>query len=175
MAQSFEQIEQKLIQIAETASLVDFVADAVNEPRIHEAAQQSLIRLSLGDDRARMVATVLAAGVRSEMLAGITTDTAASHSLPDDTSAALTSPFGSDPAPMVFREELTERVEELDNALATPVDGAWNDIELGQESVPVASIAGMVWCGLCAVALADGIPFDEIQPCLICLTCAVDV
>ncbi len=73
------------------------------------------------------------------MLAGITSDAEASHILPDGTNAALTAPLGSGVAPtVVFRDELRDQAEALDSALATSLDGAWNDVEVGENAAALA-------------------------------------
>jgi hypothetical protein len=123
-----------------------------------------------------MAATVLAAGVRSDAIAAIKSDAEIDHTLPEGTNAALTGPLGGGTAPtVVYRDELSTDPDALDDALASSLDDASSDADSGENRQPVASISCMVYCGLCAIALADGVPFDEVFFCSVCLTCAVDV
>ena len=173
MALTFAEIEQKLVSMSQAESLAAFVADAAQDDRIAEAAQLSLVRLSLvATDRPRIAATVLAAGVRSETIAAIKSDAEIDHTLPEGTGAGLTGPLGGDTAPtVVYRDELSADPDALDEALGSSLNDAST---VGENVQPVASISCMVYCGLCAIALADGVPFDEIFFCSVCLTCAAD-
>lgn len=165
-----------------------FIPENARDPRIDEAAQRALAKMAGGNRDHRMRALVLTAGVKSGAIAGIRSDGPgdaapgrgddAAIAIPEGRDALLSSPIGSKPAPVIlFREDLRGDAEGLARALSRSIDGAWRDvgkdatIEPGTEPGAAPRLSCLVYCGLCAIAIADAIPGDEVFACLVCLTC----
>lgn len=160
----------------------------VDDARIDPAAQGSVLRQSQAGDAEKVSALALLAGVKSEIggLNGIVGDDSAeaaelaselqievSELLPDGEAAVVTPP---DAAPtVVFRAALREDPLSLDRSLAATI-GASREMlastaQLGEVGDPTRPWLCTWICGLCALALLDGVPFDEIPVCAACLTC----
>lgn len=177
MAFTIAEIEQKMLAAAGTTSIGDFVTSVAND-RIADEAQRSMARLAGGDDRQRLTAAVLAAAVQSNLVSAITSASAAGQALPEGSDAYFSAALGGSTVPtVVYRDEIAADDAALDRALVDSVRSARTNLAPINEPLamaPVASISCMVYCGLCALALLDEIPFDEIYPCTICMTCATD-
>jgi hypothetical protein len=162
----------------------------LDDSRIDSAAQEAIMRLGQGATADKVCAIALLSGVKAEAggLNGIFADdsgdaedlaqqleTDASALVPEDEDAAVISvPDGSAPA-IVFRSGLRDDASRLDPALAGSITGARtslsDQVDLGAAGDPTRPWLCTWVCGLCAAALLDGVPFDEIPVCLACLTC----
>jgi hypothetical protein len=165
------------------------IPENLDDTRIDPAAQDSLSRLSQGSEAERVGAFTLLAGVKSEVggLNGIVADdsdeaaelaaelqVAVEDLASGGGGATIVTPPDAAPT-VVFQAALKDDPGVLDSALMS-------SITIGQGALASAAQLGEVgdptrpwlcsWiCGLCALALLDGVPFDEIPVCAACLTC----
>lgn len=164
----------------------------VIDPRIDVAAQRAILRLARGTPRQRIVALGLLAAVRSGHLRGIYGDnlraaaqlaaargTVRWRLVPPGRVTALVPPGARGGAPaIVFRAQARATPATLDAGLRRAF------ARLGQASHRAAaarlrntfSAAPNPWlcamvCAFCAALIADGIPFDEVAFCALCLRC----
>ncbi|MFG3227333.1 hypothetical protein ACGF07_21440 [Kitasatospora sp. NPDC048194] len=164
----------------------------LDDPRIDPAAQESISRLNQGETLDQICALALLSGVKAEAggLMGIfgddssdaaelasLLDTDPSTLVPSGADAVLVSgPDSSTPA-IVFRAEARNDPIRLDNSLPgvirdsrTVLSDAADLGLVGDPADPKPWLCTWI-CGMCALALADGVPFDEVPVCLACLTC----
>jgi hypothetical protein len=164
----------------------------LDDSRIDPGVQESISRLSQGETLEQLCALALLSGVKAEVggLVGIFGDdssdaeelasqlgTDPSALVSSDADAALVSQPGNGPPAIVFRADARNEFIRLDNALTGVIRDARTFLSdeadlsvVGDPADPKPWLCTWI-CGMCALALADGVPFDEIPVCLACLTC----
>jgi hypothetical protein len=193
--------EGSAVQSSSPAAVIQWIASITISPydvidsRIDVGAQKAILRMAKGAPRLRADALGILAGVKSGRLAGVFGDdlgrvaqvaarlgTVRWKLVPPDRDAVLlTAP--TSPAMIVFREGARSVPSRLDPALreafrsvaareaASPHARAFQTVTGGPLDPLPTMLCGFE-CALCAAALLDGVPFDEIIPCEICLACA---
>ncbi len=159
------------------------VADA----RIELVAQQALLSLAhSGDQTRRLHALIALASVKSGSVLGILGGDSqvardCAVQLPPGLDAALVSSEGVGvPPALIFRDSLRGDPTALENALSQLVSdssGRLTEDALARRldeltRVDLISSWTCTWiCGLCALAVVDAVPGDEIPVCIACLDC----
>jgi len=173
------EVERKLVGLV----IPENVADEMIEPD----AQQALLGLAQSGDRTQRIRAVIAlAGVKSGGVLGILGDDSqvardGALQLPPGLDAALVSSetVGAPPA-LIFRSSLRGKPAALEDLLSRLVgdsSGRWAEDALARRDVAMpAGDPALSWtcawiCGLCAAAVLDPFPGDEIPVCVACFEC----
>ncbi|TDD30159.1 hypothetical protein E1287_29735 [Actinomadura sp. KC06] len=164
-------------------------SENIGDERIDGAAQGTIARLSDGDSFQVISALGLLAGVKAEVggLAGISGDDSfeavgiasqmgieASQLVPADADATLVTPPDSSIPTLIFRGAARDDPSRLDSALTGAIRDSRS--QLSDQLDLAGSLDARPWycawiCALCAAAILDGVPFDEIPACAGCLVC----
>ncbi len=164
---------------------------SVIDPRLDVGAQQAILRLARGTPRQRIDALGLLSAVKAGRLQGIFGDdlqAAAQQAArrgtvrwqlvpPGQDAVLVRSPVMSQPPTIIFREQARSVPARLDPALQRAFGVFRRKVGRGA-ILQVASAGENPWlcsflCAFCAALIADGIPFDEVPLCALCLKCIV--
>jgi hypothetical protein len=142
-------------------------SNMVDDDRIDADAQSALLRMFDGDQGERLRAVLLLAWVNAGALNAIRKSTSPVNSFSFDGDG------GAAPA-LVYGDQLPDSPDEFDRQLV----GAANDGRNRFGSPAASQLAAgpetpwlCAWvCALCVLALLDGVPFDEIPVCAVCVS-----
>jgi hypothetical protein len=146
-------------------------ADLVNDARIDADTQAALLRMFGGEQRDRLRALLLIAWVKLGAVSGV----AGTDADMDASAFAFQSGGGSGTALVYSNQALTTQGG-FDQQLASAIDagktrfGTDATSRLTAAAGPETPWLCTVICTLCAIALLDGVPFDEIPVCLVCVS-----
>ena len=166
--------------------------NSVIDPRLDVGAQQAILRMARGTPRQRVDAVGLHAAVKAGRLQGIFGDdlraaaqlaarlgTVRWELIPRGQDAALIDQLElGQPPTIIFREQVRSVPARLDPALSRAFSGLRHRV--GSESIqrvaagPAANPFFCAFlCALCAAAILDGPPGDEIVICALCVNSCV--
>ena len=171
----------------------------VIDSRIDVGAQKAILRMLKSTPRVKADAVGMLAAVKSGRLSGIFGDDLAAAArlaarlgtvrwelVPRGQDAVFLRPPSDQPV-IIFREGARSVVSRLDPALrqayrafaSRTISASRRDVAFQSVSAsptdPIPAAVCAFFCALCAAAILDGVPFDEIVPCEICLACATGV